>query len=388
MILKLSVQVQPRFYDTVDKCFWMGKDFSKNIDSLFTPVITNEGICYSFNLLDRSEMFTETVDNDFYENFLIPHVPPTKWSIEKGYQADSDLRSFPYRSVMSGLQGGLELTLLVNSSNLDYFCGDTLQGYKIILHNPLQLPYAKQRHFFVGLNQDVLIAVKPNMITTSKSLVGYSPLHRKCFFTYEKELRFFKVYDQKNCLQECLSNFTYNHCNCVAFYMLHDNSTPICGPRMDDCIKEAVSLFLVNDIKIKMEYQQDKNKRNLKNYISTEKCDCLPTCNSLTFEAEVSQTDWSWKEAANILSDKARELSKTTHWSRLQIFFKDMQFITSERNELYGNMDFLASCGGLLGLFIGFSFISIVEILYYISLRLFCNFLNGRRRNVKESDSV
>lgn len=65
-----------------------------------------------------------------------------------------------------------------------------------------------------------------------------------------------------------------------------------------------------------------------------------------------------------------------------------MQFIASERNELYGNMDFLASCGGLLGLFMGFSFISIVEILYYLSLRLFCNILNIGKRNAKEGDSV
>jgi amiloride-sensitive sodium channel len=62
-----------------------------------------------------------------------------------------------------------------------------------------------------------------------------------------------------------------------------------------------------------------------------------------------------------------------THMSQLQIFFKANQFITSERNELFGPTDFLANCGGLLGLFTGFSFLSLVEILYYCTLRLFCN---------------
>lgn len=60
--------------------------------------------------------------------------------------------------------------------------------------------------------------------------------------------------------------------------------------------------------------------------------------------------------------------------TRITIFFKEMQFITSERNELYGSTDFLANCGGLLGLFTGFSFLSLVEILYFLSLRLMCNF--------------
>lgn len=58
------------------------------------------------------------------------------------------------------------------------------------------------------------------------------------------------------------------------------------------------------------------------------------------------------------------------------MFFKEMQFITSERSELYGPTDFLANCGGLLGLFMGFSFLSVIEILYFLSLRLMCNVKN------------
>lgn len=57
----------------------------------------------------------------------------------------------------------------------------------------------------------------------------------------------------------------------------------------------------------------------------------------------------------------------------LTVFFKETQFITSERNELYGNTDFLANCGGLLGLFTGFSVISFVEIIYFLTLRCLCN---------------
>lgn len=59
--------------------------------------------------------------------------------------------------------------------------------------------------------------------------------------------------------------------------------------------------------------------------------------------------------------------------TRLTISFKEMQFITSERNELYGSTDFLANCGGLLGLFTGFSFLSMVEMIYFLTLRLICN---------------
>lgn len=35
--------------------------------------------------------------------------------------------------------------------------------------------------------------------------------------------------------------------------------------------------------------------------------------------------------------------------------------------------DFVAACGGLIGLFMGISLLSIVEFFYYFSLRLFCS---------------
>lgn len=65
--------------------------------------------------------------------------------------------------------------------------------------------------------------------------------------------------------------------------------------------------------------------------------------------------------------------------ARLSIFFKESQFITSKRSELYGQTDFLANCGGLLGLFMGVSILSI-EIIYYLTIRLCCNLSMRKKR--------
>jgi hypothetical protein len=56
----------------------------------------------------------------------------------------------------------------------------------------------------------------------------------------------------------------------------------------------------------------------------------------------------------------------------LKVFFKDNEFVPLKRFQLYGTVDFLANCGGLLGLFVGVSVLSIVEIFYYFILRLAC----------------
>ncbi|GJQ85516.1 hypothetical protein Trydic_g12725 [Trypoxylus dichotomus] len=56
------------------------------------------------------------------------------------------------------------------------------------------------------------------------------------------------------------------------------------------------------------------------------------------------------------------------------------QFIPYERKEMFGLMDFVAYCGGLLGLFTGFSFLALLEVMYFICLRPLCNiFLFGRK---------
>ncbi|KAK9709717.1 Amiloride-sensitive sodium channel [Popillia japonica] len=59
--------------------------------------------------------------------------------------------------------------------------------------------------------------------------------------------------------------------------------------------------------------------------------------------------------------------------TRLYFNFKGRQFMRSERHELYGMTDFLAAIGGLLGLFIGISLVSLIEVFYFSTLRLWVN---------------
>lgn len=55
----------------------------------------------------------------------------------------------------------------------------------------------------------------------------------------------------------------------------------------------------------------------------------------------------------------------------VSISFRDHRVVTLKREEKYTYTDFLAICGGLLGLFLGVSALSIIEFLYYATLRLF-----------------
>lgn len=65
-----------------------------------------------------------------------------------------------------------------------------------------------------------------------------------------------------------------------------------------------------------------------------------------------------------------------------------MQFIPSERNELYGTTDFLANIGGILGFFLGFSFVTLIEIIYFLTLRLWINIKRYGRYYWSASDDL
>lgn len=52
--------------------------------------------------------------------------------------------------------------------------------------------------------------------------------------------------------------------------------------------------------------------------------------------------------------------------------FKEISFIALNRSETSTLPDFISSCGGLLGLFLGVSVLSLIELVYFFTLRLGC----------------
>lgn len=69
--------------------------------------------------------------------------------------------------------------------------------------------------------------------------------------------------------------------------------------------------------------------------------------------------------------------------SYLGIYYKEPQFMTSKRSELYGMTDFLANCGGIMGLCMGISLLSLVELVYFCSVRPAMLYRGNRKRKSK-----
>lgn len=175
--------------------------------------------------------------------------------------------------------------------------------------------------------------------------------------------------------------------------MPRDNQTKICNQSQVGCYEEAEDGLMASELTQSLESGSGMNK------LGKTVCNCLPSCTSINYDAEISQADYEYVKVFNSYGADLNEFPGAI-LARLTIFFKEAQFITSKRSELYGLTDFMANCGGLLGkklkkktskiikkivagLFMGVSILSLIEILYYVTLRLACNLNYQRNKKIK-----
>ncbi|XP_056641252.1 pickpocket protein 28-like [Diorhabda sublineata] len=333
-------------------CQYQGVEI--NCTQMFTPILTEEGICYSFNILDRNDIFRNITDNplkDFHKS------PKTEnWNMENGYSTKA-VKTYPQRALRTGAKNALYLIFKVHISNKEFECAQDESGYRVTVHSPSNLPDVADNHISVPLSNRVLAVITPRIIQTSSSVRRFQVTARDCYFESEKKLKFFHKYSQENCLLECKSNYTLIQCGCVGIHMPKEQGTPLCLLQEQYCIERAEDLFSFNneDLEVTEGLHQQTG------------CNCKPACNEITYDTELSYNTAFF----DIMNKSLKaELDFEHHqYSTLLMYFKKSNVETKERRELYGFSDLISNFGGLIGLFTGFSILSLIEMIYFLTLR-------------------
>ncbi|XP_047022448.1 pickpocket protein 28-like [Helicoverpa zea] len=354
-MVKYMFEAAPNFTDIFEYCKFAGDYVSCR--ELFDKVLTREGICYNLNSLAADEIFRyRNLQRDYKYSYATRKS--NGWSMEYGYDFVINSSFYPLPGSEGIAAPIVEAVLKSSSLERDQLCNVINSGFRVYIQHPSDVPQTSLYYYAVLHNQVSSMAISFDVLNTSESLRGYDPEVRQCYFPDERYLKYFKIYSSKNCRMECLANITFSLCQCVEFYMPHSSSNKICTGDDDDCI------FLARGEMLKQESIQG-------NFT----CHCLPSCNSVDYNAEILKTDFKLKKFINIVK-KLRNYSDDSfnniNLSKIEMYFMKPRFLSMRRSELFGVTDFLANCGGLLGLFLGFSFLSLVEIIYFLSLRLCC----------------
>ena len=172
------------------------------------------------------------------------------------------------------------------------------------------------------------------------------------------------------------------------------DTTPICSPEKADCVHEA--LVIVEETAF------DDTRETVTN------CQCLPGCSNIEYPHEYSNVKLSRYELLHIpkekdgnkacnfvllagcwlilFSDSHPEFKNDSfvhdNMAVLHIYFEKLHFIMHERGELYTTIEIISNIGGLLGLCLGLSVLSIAEFIYFFTARLYYNIVTPRSEDI------
>jgi len=288
---------------------------------IYRRLITEEGICYTINLYENKNMFTSQMAEYLIE---FDHLDTHFNDLTKPQR-------YPVHASKSGREYGLTILTKELADNFNGMCA-IKDGFKITLHSPLTHPRMSTHFIDVPADDVTMIAIKPFVITTSENLRQYDPKIRHCYFENEKKLQFFRHYSQSNCEYECYIQRLMTTCGCVAFYMPHVSGSRICQSRAE---KSCHCDFR-------------------ENYGQLKDCDCLPSCNSVTYDTEITSS---------------KRESTSENIEHVSVYFKKDYFLRIKRFQVFGWASFWSSIGGFLGLLMGGSVLSIFEVFYNIFIR-------------------
>ncbi|XP_038106259.1 pickpocket protein 28 [Culex quinquefasciatus] len=340
--------------DMFEKCSWRG--VAIDCGEIFSEIVTDEGVCYNFNILTAKDLLrVENLDPTY--DSVDSSRNSSLWSNEEEYTRYSGSGVYPRRALGAGVKAGLSVVLKTRKSDVEHVCRGGMDGFKVLLHSPDEFPMVSEFYMRLPLGKSAAMFLKPLLTKVVGSLESESFERRQCFFNSDRKLRFFKVYNQNNCHVECITNYTFGKCGCIKFSMPHAPDMETCNSSQIACYQHG--LVAINERSIRLQLQGASTYRV---------CNCLPACYELVYNKEISYTPYNAEAQAISKNDSSNDISNFYH-SQLLIAMKTDRTLPLTRCRLNSISDVLANLGGIFGLFIGGTTISLAEIVYFCCIR-------------------
>ncbi|XP_055590906.1 pickpocket protein 28-like [Uranotaenia lowii] len=334
--------------DTMISCSWRNQNVDCN--TIWTQTLTDDGLCFTFNGIGANRLFrTENLHKEY--SYISKTPDSSFWNVEEGYLNRNELAGYPKRPIGTGISSGLNILLKTRNIDAEMVCNAPRNGFKVILHSPDEYPSLENFFQRLPLEDSLLFMVQPELILTSEDLRKLPLKSRHCYFRHERYLRFFKEYNQNNCIQECIANLSQSMCSCIKFSMPRSGDVRVCDASEIGCYRDTF-------------FRVFRNVSNEQEY----PCGCLPTCTSLSYNYEISSISLNHSAYTRALDKKEWHLDDLKP-AILMVAFKEKWFLPMIRQKLVGFSDAVAKLGGLFSLIMGASFLTIVELLYYCFVR-------------------
>ncbi|XP_050712337.1 amiloride-sensitive sodium channel subunit alpha-like isoform X2 [Eriocheir sinensis] len=270
------------------------------------------------------------------------------------------------KTTSTGPLNGLRLTLNVNEDQYLSLLSPDI-GVRVIVHSPHQLPFPEEEGFNVSPDNSVSVKMSRKIIQR----VGYP--HGRC--RADSGSSIFKEYSSLGCRKLCVEEEIWRQCNCYVGKSptYHRDELPMerpgafCSPynvRRKLCVEMVRYSYLKGQLH----------------------CDCPPSCGETVYHPEVTISQDNKKFFTILQNLKKLKVDDSICESnglspvRLHLYMDSLSYEKIEESPAYTWDTLICNVGGNLGLFLGMSIVTVVELFEFLfDLVMGCCRPRGRR---------
>ena len=404
----------------IKRCQWKGEQIS--CASLFSMRPTDRGMCCTFNSGKVDSIFREgkyTAQIQKLEEQDKEHAFE-KRDVPEEYRENNEPIPHP------GQDKGLRLVLDAHSDLVSPgSVADRFRGFVVLIDGINDYPLSSRRSFLLKPGYESMVQISASQVYGTSGVKKYIKSNRRgCYFPDEHQLKMYKEYSQDNCILECSLEYArnkiaskndtnstegctpwfypapekhvYNWCDPWEMEEFQDYMTKIpdeeCSHCLPDCNSTDYDFFVTSSPFRKCDHT---------NLGTSETCDFENTYVNPPMWSQQVQNEYSKAlgEMPQYIKPDDRKMEsqrKYTKYERVEnnlilkqameaeptydAFEKDISVVNFyfgrptvtqfKRAERLTWNDYIAQIGGLLGLAMGLSLISVVELIYWLIIRL------------------
>ncbi|KAG8452723.1 hypothetical protein GDO86_004496 [Hymenochirus boettgeri] len=249
----------------------------------------------------------------------------------------------PLITTKGGTGNGLELMLDIQQDEYLPVWGETDEtsfeaGIKVQIHSQDEPPFIDQLGFGVAPGFQTFVSCQEQRLT-------YLPPPWGDCRSGPMDSEFFDTYSISACRIDCETRYLVENCNCRMVHMPGDAN--YCTPELyKECADPALDFLVEKD---------------------NDFCVCETPCNMTRYGKELSMVKIPSKASARYLAKKYNKSEQyiAENILVLDIFFEALNYETIEQKKAYEVAGLLGDIGGQMGLFIGASILTVLELFDY-----------------------
>ncbi|KAG7199047.1 hypothetical protein KM043_017952 [Ampulex compressa] len=331
-LLELFENISPNCSDQLVMC-----RVEKRIvpcEAVAHTIVTPYGMCCSFNYENPRESLRRLLQSLYCIHITLLHTRrrPNGTAVQRNSVVFGDhfilsiiLKSVPSRNRISPILYG--------------------DGIKVMVHERYTHPTHASLGIVAAAGYETIIQLHGNRLTSSEEILNLPPDIRGCFTSSAK-----KHYRADNCHVRCRESVIQKLCGCLPFWVSSiNNGEQVCDLSHVSCLARiALHIYSLT--------------------LQDSECNCPPNCEETTYRIGVTALPLSKTQHNH--GEFYNKVYATTNATVLH-FTYDSQSATLQRRELIlTKMNLVSSLGGVFGLFLGCSFISVIEIFYFFCINV------------------